>query len=347
MKKGESSMKKMSAKSKDQKFLLTLAILTTVLLICCFSPLGIYTKHIIIETIFYAYMATAWNLMCGYTGRLSLGHSAYVAVAAYTSLILYRSFALTPWIGMLLGGILSMVLMLIIAFPCFRFGLKGPYFTLASIAVMEIVRYLLTSMRGLTSGSLGMSLPYHKSSLVLFQFDSKEPYFVIIIIFWLAAVLLLWKMERTRYYLEAIREDDDAAAALGISVNKNLIKAALLSAFLAALGGTFYVQYYRYIDPSTICGSTLALDMALIAIVGGSGTILGPTIGAALVIPMSELLRSSLSNKLSGLDLFIFGVVLIVMIIYLPKGIISIPTIIRKKKAPKEIMKEIGGEAHE
>ena len=287
--------------------------------------------------------------MCGYTGRLSLGHSAYIAVAAYTSLILYRSLAVTPWVGMLVGGLLAMALMLVIAFPCFRFGLKGPYFTLSSIAVMEIVRYLLTSMRVLTGGSLGMSLPYHKSSLLLFQFDGKEPYFVIIVIFWLGAVLLLWKMERTRYYLEAIREDDDAAAALGISVNKNLIKAALLSAFMVALGGTFYVQYYRYVDPSTICGSTLALNLALVSIIGGSGTILGPTIGAALVIPLSEVLRSSLGDKLSGLHLFIYGVLLIVMIIYMPKGIISIPGVIQKKRAsPKAHLEaEAGGESHE
>lgn len=343
-------MNKLNIKSKNGKFLLTLVVLTAILMLACLSPIGIYNKHIIIQTMFYAYMATAWNMMCGYTGRLSLGHSAYIAVAAYTSLIMYRTFELTPWIGMLLGGLLAMALMFVIAFPCFRFGLKGPYFTLASIAVMEITRYLLTSMREITSGSLGMSLPYHKTNFALFQFDSKEPYLVIIVVFWLVAVLLLWRMERTRYYLEAIREDDDAAAALGISVNKSLIKAALLSAFLVALGGTFYVQYYRYIDPSTICGSTMALNLALITIIGGSGTIWGPTIGAALVIPASEFLRTNLGDKLSGLHLFVYGVLLIVMIIYMPKGVISIPGIIRNKMAAKKARlaaAEAGGEIHE
>ncbi|HWQ80032.1 MAG TPA: branched-chain amino acid ABC transporter permease [Anaerovoracaceae bacterium] len=344
-------MKKLNLKSTNTSFFLIISSLTVVLMIGCFAPLGIYPKHIIIQTMFYAYMATAWNLMCGYTGRLSLGHSAYIAVAAYTSLILYKSFALTPWIGMLLGGLLAMGLMFIIAFPCFRFGLKGPYFTLSSIAIMEIVRYLLTSMRSITSGSLGMSLPYHKSSFLLFQFDAKEPYFIIIVIFWLAAVLLLWKMERTRYYLEAIREDDDAAAALGISINKNLIRAALLSAFLVAIGGTFYVQYYRYIDPHTICGFPMALNLALIAIIGGSGTILGPTIGAALVIPISEVLRTILGDKLSGLHLFIYGVLLIIMIIYMPRGVISIPGILKKRAASKARVKalamEAGGKIHE
>lgn len=336
-------MKKLfNTKTQDGKMFMALGLITVILLICIVAPIGIYTKHIIIQTMFYAYMATAWNLMCGYTGRLSLGHSAYIAVAAYTSLILYRSFDLTPWLGMLVGGVIAMALMLLIAFPCFRFGLKGPYFTLASIAVMEITRYLLTSMRELTGGSLGMSLPYQKDNLLMFQFDDKEPYLLIILIFWLAAIFILWKMERTRYYLEAIREDDDAAAALGISVNKNLIRAALLSAFLVALGGTFYVQYYRYVDPTTICGSTMALNLALITIIGGSGTILGPTIGAILVIPVTELLRSNLGDKLSGLHLFIYGILLIVMIIYMPKGIISIPGIVKRKRMAK-LAKQAGG----
>lgn len=334
-----------NTKTQDGRMFLALGVVTVILLVCCVAPIGIYNKHIIIQTMFYAYMATAWNLMCGYTGRLSLGHSAYIAVAAYTSLILYRSFDLTPWLGMLAGGVLAMALMLLIAFPCFRFGLKGPYFTLASIAVMEITRYLLTSMRELTGGSLGMSLPYVKDDLLMFQFDDKEPYLLIILFFWLAAILLLWKMERTRYYLEAIREDDDAAAALGISVNKNLIKAALLSAFLVALGGTFYVQYYRYVDPTTICGSTMALNLALITIIGGSGTILGPTIGAILVIPISELLRTNLGDKLSGLNLFVYGILLIVMIIYMPKGVISIPGVLKHKLAARSA-KEARGEGN-
>ena len=338
--------------TKDGKTLIATGVLTVVMLIGCACPISIYGKNIIIQTIFYAYMATAWNMMCGYTGRLSLGHSAYIAVGAYTSLILYRNFHLTPWVGMLAGGVLAMVLMLLIAFPCFRFGLKGPYFTLSSIAVMEITRYLLTSMRSLTSGSLGMSLPYHETSLALYQFDGKEPYYIIIVVFWLLAVLLLWKMERTRYYLEAIREDDDAAAALGISVNKNLIKSALLSAFMVALGGTFYVQYYRYIDPSTICGSQMATNLALIAIIGGSGTILGPTIGAALVIPISEFLRTSLGDKLSGMNLFVYGILLIIMIIYMPKGVISIPDTLRRRKQSKlakaqAAMAEAGGANNE
>lgn len=318
---------------KPNKTLLTLGILTAVLLVVYFMPLQIFVKHILILTLFYAFLGTAWNLMCGYAGRLSLGHAAFVAVGAYTSLLLFKDFNLTPWIGMLIGGVFAVGVMMLIAYPSFRFGLKGPYFTLASIAVAEIVHNLLVYFRDYTGGSLGMSLPYKPTSLALFQFDGKEPYYLVILAFWLIAVFITWKMERTRYYLEAIREDQDAASALGISVNKNLIVAACISAFLVAIGGSFYVQYFRYIDPYSIAGFTLSLNMALVVVIGGSGTILGPTIGAFILIPLTEILRMMLGSTLPGLHLFLYGVLLIVCIVFLPKGLASLPKIIKARRA--------------
>lgn len=318
---------------KPNKSLVIMAILTAVLLLVYFLPLEIFVKHILILTLFYAFLGTGWNLMCGYAGRLSLGHAAFAAVGAYTSLLLFREFNLTPWIGMLAGGLLAVLVMLLIAYPSFRFGLKGPYFTLASIAVAEIVHNLLVFARDITGGSLGLSLPYKPTSLALFQFDGKEPYYLIILFLWLGAVFITWKMERTRYYLEAIREDQDAAAALGISVNKNLIIAACISAFLVAIGGTFYIQYFRYIDPYSIAGFTLSLNMALVVVIGGSGTILGPTIGAFLLIPLTEVLRMTVGTTLPGLHLFLYGILLIVCIIFLPKGIASLPDKIKAAKA--------------
>lgn len=325
---------------KQKQSLIIMGILALVLLGVYFLPLTVFAKHVLVLTLFYAFMGTGWNLMCGYAGRLSLGHAAFVAVGAYTSLLLFSHLGLTPWIGMIAGGLVAVVVMLLIAYPSFRFGLIGPYFTLASIAVAEIVHYLLIYGRDITGGSLGMSLPYVKettviNSLINLQFDSKEPYYLVILAFWLAAVFITWKMERTRYYLEAIREDEDAAAALGISVNKNLIIAACISAFMVAVGGTFYVQYFRYIDPYSIAGFTLSLNMALVAVIGGSGTLFGPTIGAFLLIPLTEVLRMSLGAQIPGLHLFLYGILLVACIIFLPKGIASLPGIIRAKRARK------------
>lgn len=320
---------------KQKKTLTILAILTAALLAVYFMPLIVFVKHILILTLFYAFLGTGWNLMCGYAGRLSLGHAAFVAVGAYTSILLFRQFNLSPWLGMLAGGVMAVIIMLLIAYPSFRFGLKGPYFTLASIAVAEIVQNLLIYGRDITGGSLGLSLPYVPTSVAQFQFDDKSPYYLVILIFWLAAVFITIKLERTRYYLEAVREDQDAAAALGISVNKNLIIAASISAFMVAIGGTFYGQYFRYIDPYSIAGFSLSLNMALVVVIGGSGTIFGPTIGAFLLIPLTELLRMSLGATLPGLHLFLYGVLLVICIIYLPKGITSLPAIFRARKAKK------------
>ncbi len=322
---------------KQKQSLIVLGILTVALLALYFLPLIVFVKHILILTLFYAFLGTGWNLMCGYAGRLSLGHAAFVAVGAYTSIMLFRSFNLTPWLGMLVGGVVAVIVMLLIAYPSFRFGLKGPYFTLASIAVAEIVHNLLIYGREYTGGSLGLSLPYVPTSLAQFQFDGKGEYYLVILAFWLIAMFITVKMERTRYYLEAIREDEDAASALGISVNKNLIVAACISAFLVAVGGTFYGQYFRYIDPYSIAGFSLSLNMALVVVIGGSGTIFGPTIGAFLLIPLTELLRMSLGAQLPGLHLFLYGILLVVCIIYLPKGIASLPGIIKAKKEKKAL----------
>lgn len=329
---------------KQNKSLLILAILTVALLAVYFLPLVIFAKHILILTLFYAFLGTGWNLMCGYAGRLSLGHAAFAAVGAYTSIFLFKEFNLTPWLGMLVGGLFAVLVMLLIAYPSFRFGLKGPYFTLASIAVAEIVHNLLIYGRDFTGGSLGLSLPYVPTSLALFQFDGKELYYLVILAFWLLAVFLTVKMERTRYYLEAIREDEDAAAALGISVNKNLIIAACISAFLVAIGGTFYGQYFRYIDPYSIAGFSLSLNMALVVVIGGSGTIFGPTIGAFVLIPLTEILRMSLGSQYPGLHLFLYGILLVVCIIYLPKGIASLPGIIRARNDKKARQLDQGSE---
>ncbi|WP_338833332.1 hypothetical protein MHLNE_22850 [Moorella humiferrea] len=312
-----------------------LVLLLVLFIILFFLPLPVYITHVLVLTFYYAYLGTAWNLMCGYSGRLSLGHASFTAIGAYITLLLYKNMGLTPWLGLLVGGILAVIVMTIIAYPCFRFGLKGPYFTLASIAVAEIVQNVLLSMRNITGGSLGLSLPYHPTSLTLLQFDSKKEYYLLIFILWLIAVGIVWRLERLRYYLAAIREDESAAAALGVSVTKNLVAAATLSAFLVALGGTFYAQYFRYIDPYSVAGFSMSLNMALVTIVGGTGTILGPTVGAFILIPLSEILRLSVGAKLAGLHLFVYGVLLIITIIFLPKGLTSIPNIFKDKWGKK------------
>ena len=168
--------------------------------------------------------------------------------------------------------------MAVIAYPCFRFGIRGPYFTLASIAVAEILRDVLTTLRELTGGSLGLSLPYHPTNFWIFQFDGKKEYYLIILLFWLIAIFIVKNLKRLKYYLIAIREDEDAAAALGISVNKTLLCAALISAFLTSIGEHFTFNISA-ISIDSIAGIGLSVSIALISVVGGTSTLFGPVLG--------------------------------------------------------------------
>lgn len=299
-------------------------ILAVILGLVYFVPLPTYIYHILILTLFYAFLGTTWNLMCGFGGQLSLGYSAFTGIGAYVTLLLYLNFKLSPWAGMLVAAAVSCIVMFITAYPCFRFGLRGPFFTLASIAVAEILRDVLKAARDVTGGSLGLTLPYHTPSLALFQFDGKNIYYLIITCFFLGALFIVQKMERLRYYLIAIREDEDAAAASGVSVNKTLLLAAGISSVLVSLGGTFYIQYFRFIDPDTIVGMPLSITIALICIVGGAARVYGPAVGALILVPLSEYLRLSLGGtSFFSANLIIYGALLVLTIIFMPEGIVG------------------------
>jgi branched-chain amino acid transport system permease protein len=319
-------------------------IIVILLGLLCFVPLPVYSFHVLILTLFYAFVGTAWNLMCGYGGRLSLGHSAYIAIGAYITLLLFKDYHVVPWAGMIVSGVISVIVISAIAYPCFRFGIKGPYFTLASIAVAEIVQNIITSLRDVTGGSLGVSLPYRESSLLYMQFDERQKYYLLILIAWVIAVFIVWRLERLRYYLVALREDDAAATSLGVPISKTLLTAATISAFLVSLGGTFYVQYFRYIDPYSVAGFGISLNMALVTIIGGSGTIFGPSIGALILIPLSEYLRLGIGGKMPGLHLVIYGAIMIAVIIFMPRGVGGLfESIITKNKSNKKHSRKLSG----
>lgn len=290
-----------------------------------FIPMPDYYMHVVILAVFYAFLGTAWNLLSGFGGRLSLGHAAFVGVGAYTSILLFTEFEISPWLGMIVGAILATLLITVIGYPSFRFGIRGPYFALASVALAEIVRDVITASRGVTGGSLGISLPYQPTSLAVLQFDDRHYYFIWVLILWGAALAITLGLEKLRYFLAAVREDEDAASAAGVSVVGTLLRAAWISAALVALGGVFYVQYYRYIDPHSVGGFQLSLMIAVVTVVGGSGKIYGPTLGAFILVPLTEYLRLTFGGIVPGIHLLIYGVVVILCILFLPSGIISLP----------------------
>jgi branched-chain amino acid transport system permease protein len=285
-----------------------------------------YYLHVLVGILFFAYMASAWNIVCGYTGQLSLGHSALCGIGGYISTLLFINLGLTPWIGMLVGGACATVVGVLIGYPCFR--LRGPYFALTTIAFAEILRIWTENTEEVLGielrGAQGISVPLKGDRPWLFQFGDKVHYYYIILGMLLLVLAITYWMERSRvgFYLKAIRGDQDAAEALGINSTRHLLTAMALSSFLTALGGSFYAQYFRYINPERNMGLDLSIEFALMGIVGGQGTVLGPVLGAFLLTPAGEISRATLGGRLPGLHLMIYGLVLVVAVLFLPKGLI-------------------------
>jgi branched-chain amino acid transport system permease protein len=282
-----------------------------------------YYRHILIVILFWAYLGACWNILGGYAGQFSFGHAAFFGIGAYTSSILFVSFGISPWIGMLLGGIVSTIFGLVVGYLVFRYGLKGPYFALAMLAVAGMLQVICVNWTAV-KGALGVLIPLG-NSFWIFTFENRLPYYYIIL-FMLVGILAFtkWFQEsRMGNYLVAIREDEDAAEALGVNVQKYKILAMAVSSFTTALGGTFYAQYYNYIDPHLCFGTHVSVDILLRPIVGGPGTVLGPLVGSLLLSPLSELTRN-LFRQYSGVHIMIFGALLVSVIIFLPRGVIGL-----------------------
>ena len=283
--------------------------------------------QIFILIIFYAYLTSCWNFVGGFAGVLPLGHSAFVGIGAYTSTTLYLTYGISPWFGMLVGGVLAAIMGILIGLPTLK--LRGAYFALATIAFGEATRVLVENVEKIgpfeIRGPKGLLINLAGNSLADFQFSSKAPYYYIILFMLLLVLLLTFVMMNSKvgYYLAAGGEEPEAAEALGIKVSKYKLIAMAISCFLTALGGTFYAQLVLYFYPKSILGLDLSYEIAFIALIGGRGTILGPILGALLLRPVGELTRIYLSDSLPGLHLIIFGLVLIIVMRYQPKGLVE------------------------
>lgn len=273
----------------------------------------------------------------GRFGLLSLGHGAFFGVGAYISSLLFNYYNLSPYLGMLVGGLTAMGLAVAIGYPCFRFGVAGAYFTLVTIALSEALRLTYVAMRDITGGLLGLTIRYLGHSPLYLQFVEKQYYCYIAIAFWLLSLYIWRRLERSRlvYALRALSEDELAAEHSGINVLKAKLQITILSSFLTALGGTLYAQTILYISPD-ISGVVLSLEIAFMAILGGLYSNLGPLLGCLVFISVSEYLRVQLGGAFLGLSYAIFGPILILLIIFLPSGIHggirSLVKMVRKSK---------------
>lgn len=291
-------------------------------------PLVIHSPtylHIMILLYLYAYLTTSWNLVGGFAGVLPLGHAVFVGIGAYTSTILSLQYGISPWLGMIVGGVIAMLVGVLIGLPTFK--LRGAYFALATIAFGEGIRVMLENIDYLgplnVNGPRGLQIPPLKTGLVNLMFASKVPYYYIILVMLIAVIALTWMISRRKlgYYLYAGGEEPEAAMALGVNVARCKLIAMAMSSFLTALAGTFWAQLTLFIHPKSVMSLDLSFEIAFIALIGGRGSIAGPLLGALLLRPVGDFSRIYFGNKLPGLHLIIFGVVLILVMIYQPRGI--------------------------
>ena len=280
-----------------------------------------YVLTLFILIFFYAFLGQAWNIVGGYAGQLSAGHAAFVGIGGYTAAMLSIELGLTPWIGMFLGGALAAVLGAIVGYLGFRFGLRGFYFVLLTVAFAEICRIGVSNIDAL-GGPLGLYITFTGDPRQ-FQFQDGRVYYYIALALMLVATLTAWAIERRRFgvYLAAIREDEVAAEALGVNAFKYKMLAMIVSSFLTGLGGTFYAFYLFSLQPNTLFGIPLSVEIIIRPIVGGAGTLLGPILGSFILTPLAEVSRLYLGQGgHHGAHLIAYGVLLIAVVLFLPEG---------------------------
>jgi branched-chain amino acid transport system permease protein len=284
-----------------------------------------YHLHILILILIWSFAYTSWSMM-GRFGLVSLGHGGFMGVGAYVTALLWNHLGMSPWIGIPIALVCAGLLAVVVGYPCFRFRITGHYFVLVTLALSGIVLQVITASRDWTGGSLGYTPERTKgSALLALQFDDKITWYMIALGVW-AVGLLIWRwVDRSmdRYALEAISEDEDAAAAAGVNVTWEKLKITMISALMTAFAGALYCQYQMFISPDTVSGIAVSLQMVFAAIVGGLYVALGPTVGAIITILMAEILRIGFGTKAVGWDNLIYGVLLVLFIIFLPKGILG------------------------
>ncbi len=296
----------------------------TVLLLALVFPLvitGKFPQHVMIMLFLFAMMGVAWNIMGGYAGMFSFGQVAFFGIGAYTSTFLLMTWHVNPWIGLVAGGALAALTAAAIGIPCSN--LRGHYFAIASIAFAEIVRIQFNNWQ-LVGAAEGLSLPLLEQSLGHFMFHtSKVPYYYIALAFLVLSLLVArWvATSKMGFYFRAIKESHDVARVMGIDFVRYRLAAITISAFLTAMAGTFYAQYILYIDPESVFILPVSVQIVLVAMLGGAGSVMGPVIGAAILLPISEYTRVLLGYKGTGIDMMIYGALIMLISVYQPKGV--------------------------
>lgn len=294
----------------------------SLLLIIPLSINSAFTYHLFVLICVYGALATAWNIVGGYAGQLSLGHAVFYGIGSYAATLLIINYGISPWIGMFAGAAISALVAVMIAYPTFR--LRGPFFALATIAVLEVVKLLTVYWDSWTGGAAGLSVPLN-IGLEWMIFREKSMYLLLAFGLLLLTLWVSWAIRHSRlgFYLVAVREREFAAPAVGINTVNVKLKAAVISAILTSFVGSFHAMYLTFIEPSAAFSLELSIQIAMFALIGGLGSVAGPLAGTLLVLPIAELARGWLGSFGSGMHGFIYGLILIVVVLTMPKGIVG------------------------
>jgi branched-chain amino acid transport system permease protein len=288
------------------------------------DPRG-YWIRVLTFTLLFAAMAQAWNIVGGLANQTSLGHAAFFGIGAYTSTVLLLKFGISPWLGMLAGGALGGLAALVIAIPTMR--LQGHYFALATLAFGEVMRVIANVWTSLTGGPGGLSVPFVPPSLAGYSFKLLRPhaYIALAALVVVTAIFEIIRRGAMGYRLRAIKQNPAAAEVIGVDTTRVKLQAAVISGALIAMLGTLYAQVAVFFDPDTVFGiASVSIRIALIAIIGGVGTAAGPILGAFFIIPLEEVMNDLLSSRAAGLSQLVFGVILISVILWQPRGFITV-----------------------
>ena len=310
--------------ANNKRFIYTLLIVLGIAIVLPLVLKARFQQHILVLVMLYAVLGEAWNIMAGYAGMVSIGQAAFFGIGAYVSTILFVKFQVNPWIGFIAAGLVTAAFATVIGLPFSR--LRGRYFAIGTIALGQMIKVVFENWPWV-GGATGMIIDMKKGSFWNFQFHaSKTGYYYIALGMLVLVVVYIYIMERSKmgFYFKAIRENEDVATGLGVNKTKYKLLAIAISAGITGMCGTILAQYQLYVEPAYMFDHTISVTIALIAVFGGSGNIIGPILGSVILMPISELTRAWMGSSGSGIDLMIYGVFIVLMCVFEPDGLMGI-----------------------
>lgn len=299
------------------------AIMLVLLGLAWFYAKDPFILNILAYTFLFAALSSSWNIIGGFGGQFSLGHGVFFAIGAYITADLYINFGLSPWIALAPAALCAALVAVAVSWPTFR--LKGPFFAIATMALNEVAFVLANYFSGITGGPRGLTLPF-KAGLENMIFASRFHYALLMLGFLALCMLVAAWVYRSRlgYYLQAVHLDEDAARAAGIRILHVKLTGMAISAALTGIGGALFAMYLRFVDPPTLLSlPDIGVKFALIALIGGVGTLYGPLAGALLIVPLEMQLRAGLGAYVPGGNLIALGLILILCALFMKKGLVG------------------------